>query len=71
MRGRGGGYSFFVNEIWYGISMGGFPSLTQCAQFAKLGVFGGNFPKKAANLAQIGCFSAENGTLNGPKIVLL
>ncbi len=27
------------------------------------------FAKKAPNLAQIGCFSAENGILKGPKIM--
>ncbi len=46
----------------FGISMGEFLSLTQCAKFAKLGVFWG--------ILSNWVFSAENGILKGPKIVL-
>ncbi len=34
-----------------------------------LGCILGIFAKKAPNLVKIGCFSAENGILKGPKIV--
>ena len=37
----------------------------------KLGVFWGILPKKASNLAQIMCFSAENGILKVPQLCFL
>ncbi len=58
--------AFWSVQYW----MGGFPSLTQCAQFANWVTVFWNFAKKAPNLAQIECFSVENGILKGPKVVL-
>ncbi len=46
-----------------------FPSLTYCAQFIKLGVFWGILPK-STQLDPNWVFSAENGILKGPTIVL-
>ncbi len=60
-------FGVYFHEIWY---IDGFPSLTQYAQFAKLGVFFWNFANKPPNLAQIRCYSAEISILKGPKIVL-
>ncbi len=54
----------------FGISMGGFPSLTQCTQFAKLGVFWEILSTKHPIWLKFGVFPAENGILKGPKIVL-
>ena len=48
--GVGVGVSLVYDFVIFGISMGGFLSQTQCAQFAKLGVFWKIWPKKAPNL---------------------
>ncbi len=65
--GPGGGYSVYTGIricacllrcifMKFGISMGGFPSLTQCAQFAKLGVFWEILPKKHPIWPNLGVF---------------
>ncbi len=53
----------------FGMSMGGFPSLTHCTQFAKLGVFWQILPNKHPIWPTLS--AAENGILKGPNIVLL
>ncbi len=63
----GGGYSVYAGIricacllgcifMKFGISMGGFPSLTQCTQFAKLGVFFEILPKKHPIWPKLGVF---------------
>ena len=53
----------------FGISLeGGGGSVTDLIRpICKIGCILGNFAKKALNLAQIGCFSAENGIIEGSQ----
>ncbi len=64
-------FGLHFHEIWY-IDCG-FLSLTQCARFAKLGVFCSCLQKKEKKnhpmWPKLG-ISAENGILKDPKIVL-
>ncbi len=54
----------------FGISMGGFPSLTRCTQIAKLGVFWEILPKKHPICPKLGVFLQKMRILKGPKILL-
>ena len=62
------GVTFLIFRI--GLLIGGFRFQTQCAQFAKLGVFRKFWPKKAPDLSKIWWFLRQNGIEMGPQITL-
>ncbi len=60
-------FEVYFHEIWY-IAKKGKSSVTDLIRpICKIGCILGNFAKKALNLAQIGCFSAENGIIEGSQ----